>query len=97
MSVLQFGPAAITHEAAWIPLGYLRHDLSCDVVGKFSAVMRLFLRRLLVDDDSIRAAGTLVEGISEDGGPAMIYLGVRIFSPTKQQQWLHRTLKAPAG
>jgi hypothetical protein len=38
--------------------------------------MRLFSRRLLVDADSIRAAGTLVDGMSRSGGPAMIYLGI---------------------
>jgi len=39
------GPKVVVHEAAWVPIAFLRHDVLQCAKGRFSAVMRLLVGR----------------------------------------------------
>jgi hypothetical protein len=73
LSIRNWGPKILSHEAAWLPIGVLRQSVAKRVRGKFSAVAKYVLRSLLVGTHSIRVSGALVEGVGLDGGAALIF------------------------
>ena len=76
VSVREWGPKSLVHEASWFPLAFLRHDVAKRVRGKLSAVVKLFLRRMLLGEHNLREAGVLVDEVGEGGSPALLFISV---------------------
>ena len=71
-TIKSWGPKIVVHEAAWVPLGFLRHDILQSVRGKLSGVMRHLLRRMFLGDSRL-VEGTLVDGVGPVGAPALLF------------------------
>lgn len=60
------------HEAAWVPIAFLRHDFLQCAKGRLSAVMRLLVRRMFYERREL-ANGVVVDGVGEGGAPALLF------------------------
>ena len=49
ISLLEFGPQLLKHDAAWIPAGIIKHDQLKKVQGGLSHVLKLYFTRLFVN------------------------------------------------
>ena len=52
-SIREFGPGLLKHESMWVPLGVIRRNIIKKVPGGWSHVLRLLLRRLLLDEGNL--------------------------------------------
>ena len=66
VSILEFGPEVLKHDAAWMPAAILRHDIIKLVVGGWSRVLSGFLERLFVTP-GLAACGSRMTVFGEDG------------------------------
>ena len=72
-SVLEFGAHALVHEAAWLPLGYLRSQIASTVVGGLSAVLVHLMRYMLLGERSIVSVGVVVDELADDGSALLLF------------------------
>ena len=60
VSVSEFGPGLLKHEAMWMPIALIRSGISKDIRGGISACMKALLRRWFLTDD-VSGAGVLLD------------------------------------
>ena len=74
VSILEFGPSALQHEASWLPIACIRSTVANkQVVGGFSACAKALLRRWFVSEPALQTHGVLLN-CGPGGRSALVFL-----------------------
>ena len=73
VSIKQFGPHVLQHDAAWLPIACLRSDKAKTLRGAFSGAMAILLADWCVQNPTLQLEGLLLP-VGAGGAPRFIFI-----------------------